>query len=82
VDGLYAKFCEGLLDYYYKNNQFEQAERVIRHYSKQHIEDEAMLLKWLHLLQSWEGYDTLVTKHMEWFNEKLTAADLPLLPLE
>jgi len=79
VDGLYAKFCEGLLDYYYKSNQFEQAERIISYYILQHIEDEAMLLKWLHLLQGWEGYDTLAAKHMEWFNEKLTAADLPLL---
>jgi len=79
VTKLYAKLCEQLLCYFREENNFERAEEVIGHYVRQHIEDEAMITKWLKTLQGWKGYEKKEVEHKNWINKKLQEADLPTL---
>lgn len=76
---LYAKLCEQLLSYFREVNDFERAEEVIGHYVINHIEDEAMITKWLKTLQGWSGYEEKAIEHKYWINKKLQEADLPIL---
>lgn len=63
------KLCKSLLDYFRANNQFAQADRVIRHYVSQHTGDEAMMVKWFGMLAGWEGYEAKVPEYQAWFDE-------------
>lgn len=75
----YGRLCRRLLLYYYEQNQFSKAEEVIRHYTNWHIEDDDMLREWLRLVADWKGCEEKAEVYRQWFNEKLTEAELPLL---
>ena len=75
----YGKLCRKLLLYYYEQNQLQKGEEIIRHYMIQYLEDEDMLREWLNLVAHWQGYEGKRDGYRHWFNEKLAAAELPLL---
>lgn len=79
VAGLYRKLCNRLLCYYREQDQFQQAEEVIRHYISQYVEDESMMTQWLEILGNWSGHEKKVVEYLSWFNEKLREAELPTL---
>ncbi len=76
---LFRKLCNRLLCHYREQNQFKQAEGVLRHYVSQHVEDEKLMIKWLELLENWSGYEQNAIEYLGWFNEKLKEAELPEL---
>ncbi len=75
----YGKLCSKLIRHYFDQNQFSNAEEVIRYYVNWHIEDEDMLRGWLSLVTSWNGYEKKVEVYRQLFNERLKEAELPLL---
>lgn len=77
VAGLYRKLCGRLLRYYREQDQFQQAEEVVRHYISQYVEDEKMMAEWLEILRNWRGHEKKVIEYRSWFNEKLREAELP-----
>lgn len=79
ADSLHAWLCERLIAYYCEQKQFEEADRTMRQYVKQHLEDEAMMLKWLRLLGSLQGYESQAAAFRSWCNNRLIAAELPPL---
>lgn len=80
ADYFHAKLCERLLDYYCEQQQFEEADRTIRQYVKQHLEDEAMMLRWLKRLNSFSEYESHAAAFRSWCNNRLIEAELPPLP--
>ncbi len=76
---IYKRVCKRLICYYRKNNDFEQAEEILRHFVKQHTESEEMMLWWLEILKNWNGWEEKIGDFKEWFNERLSEMDLPLL---
>lgn len=75
----YEKLCHKLLLYYYEQNQFSKGEEVIQYYAVQHIENEDMLREWLRLVMHWKDHENKAEEYRHRFNEKLAAAELPLL---
>ena len=76
---LYRKLCNRLLCHYREQNQFKQAEEVVRHYISQHVEDEKLMTNWLETLKTWSGHEKTAIEYLGWFNEKLKEAELPEL---
>jgi len=79
VAELYRKLCNQLLCYYREQDQFEQADKVVRYYISQHVEDESMMTQWLELLGNWGGREKKAKEYHRLFNEKLREAELPTL---
>ncbi|MDF2985481.1 MAG: response regulator containing CheY-like receiver and domain [Eubacterium sp.] len=75
----FKKLCRKLLQGYWEQKLFEKADKAIRHYLTQHIEDEELVLEWLELLKNWEGREKAEEDFKKWLNEKLREADLPVL---
>lgn len=76
---VYHRLCCRLLRHYYEQNQLKKAEEIIRHYVTLHIEDEDIMREWLGLVSGWKGCEGKTEEYRRWFNEKLKAAELPLL---
>lgn len=76
VAGLYRKLCGRLLGYYREQDQFPQAEEVIRHYIAQVVEDEKMMAEWLEIVRNWRGHEKKGIEYRSWFNEKLREEEL------
>ncbi len=79
VAELYRKLCNRLLCYYREQDQFEQADKVVRYYISQHVEDESTMTQWLELLGNWGGHEKKAKEYHRWFNKKLREAELPAL---
>lgn len=79
VARIYKRVCKRVINYYRDNNDFEQAEEILRHYVKHHTENEDIMLWWLSLLESWKGYEDKIAEYIAWFNIKLSEMDLPAL---
>lgn len=73
---LYRKLCGRLLCYYREQDQFQQAEELVRHYISQYVEDEKMMAEWLEILRNWRGHKKKVIEYRSWFNEKLREEEL------
>lgn len=79
TDNVFTSLCERLLAYYRQLDKFEEADKAIRHYVHQLVENEAMMLRWLAILEDWPGHENEASLYWDWFNEKLAEADLPEL---
>jgi two-component SAPR family response regulator len=75
----YKRLCHRLLLHYREQDRFDNGEEIVRQYVAQHVEDEEIMNLWLELVADWKGYEEETRKYLDWFNEKLKEAELPLL---
>lgn len=75
----YKRICRRLLLHYRQQDLFSKGEEIIRHYVTQHVEEEEIMNLWLDLVADWKGYEEETGQYLDWFNEKLKEAELPLL---
>lgn len=79
VAGVYRKLCKRLLCNYREQDQFQQAEELVRHYITQVVEDEKMMTEWLEILRNWRGHEKKMIEYRSWFNVKLREEELRFL---
>lgn len=79
LDQAFAVIGQRLIDRYRQLDRFEEADKAVRHYASQLVEDEVMMVKWLRMLEDWPGHEGKILLYRSWFNDKLAEADLPLL---
>lgn len=79
VSRLYDSLCSELLSYYREKDRFQEAEQVMHHYILQYIEDEAMIIKWLVMLNRWKGHEGKAEEFKKWINKKLQEEELPII---
>ena len=79
IGRIYKRVCKRVINQFKEREDFEQADEIIRHYVKQHPENEDMMLWWLGILKDWNGRQEKTAEYKTWFNKKLSEMELPLL---
>lgn len=79
ISRIFKRVCKRVINRLKEQDDFEQADEIIRHYVKQHPENEDMMLWWLGILKDWSGRQEKTAEYLTWFNEKLSEMELPLL---
>lgn len=79
VNQLVSKICYQLINHYRDENDLSSADKLIRHYTLQHLEDEIMMQSWLEIISNWMNKQKVI-EYRDWFNKMLIATDLPTLP--
>lgn len=79
IGRIYKRVCKRVIIRFKDRDDFEAADEIIRHYVKQHPENEDMMLWWLDILKDWKGRQEKSGEYKTWFNEKLFEMELPLL---
>jgi two-component system, LytTR family, response regulator len=78
VNQLVAKICNQLINHYKNENDLLSADKIIKHYTLQHLEDEVMMQNWLEIILNWKDKQKEM-EYRDWFNKLLIAVELPIL---
>ena len=78
LNDLSSRICIRLIDCYHLKDDWNTAEKAIRHYVSNHPENEEMMVRWLILANTWKG-ESKAQEYKIWFNRLLEEADLPTI---